>query len=66
LTPVLPSIQASDLLQAIIEEKWGVRGGQRAITLLSDSSIVDVEDHHLKTIRQHQAVLRSLPGAVHY
>jgi hypothetical protein len=51
-------------LQAIIEEKWGVRGGQRFISAMHNPIIGTDQVTTLKTIRQHRAVLTQLPGAV--
>ena len=51
-------------MQAIVEENWGTRGGQRVINLITDPAIFPVEPGQMTTIRQHQAVMRKLPGAV--
>ena len=66
LTPMTASNKWSKQFQAIVEENWGKRGGQRVINLITDSSIVPIEPGQLTTIRQHQAVARKLPGAVQH
>ena len=55
LTPLTASNKGSEQIQAIVEENWGKRGGQRVINLITDSSIVPIEPGQLTTIRQHQA-----------
>ena len=64
LTPIYASNMTSEQMQAIVEENWGTRGGQRVINLITDPAIFPVEPGQMTTIRQHQAVMRKLPGAV--
>jgi hypothetical protein len=60
----LSSDKTPDFWQAIIEEKWGRRGGDRLATLFHDPSIGTDKTTKLKNIRQHQEILKRLPGAV--
>jgi len=52
------------MLQAISEEKWGHRGGDRAARLMHNSVLGTHTVTQLSSIREHERVLLQLPGAV--
>ena len=52
------------MFQAISEERWGYRGGDRAARLMHNSMLGTDTVTQLGGIREHERILRQLPGAV--
>jgi hypothetical protein len=52
------------MMQAISEEKWGHRGGDRVARLMHNSALGTDTVTKLSGIRDHERILLQLPGAV--